>query len=260
MNIGSPAHGIHFTQGGIVPIDPTTIANVIRVMYYSSPYPVLRDSTTPAANGDQVTWCFDQKAVAGFPRDRADNVDAAPERPIMVTGTASDGLQFDILGANIFIIENTLMAVGLTEFTAYAWGTQIGNNSFWCPLGTVSDPTSIAVINNFLTVTDDSSNAIGAGSPMSGGKVLVRVNVDSGHNLSMNGTGMVGADTQGSFGAFTFNAVGLGLFGTPNGDAENRFMGSVVIGRNIVEGSAEDLGIRAGISDGTYTGEPGYSL
>lgn len=268
MNVGSPLYGVHFGfPSGVAPINPTTVPDVLRVMYYSYPWPQNAFTTFPytgnsCSPGQQVVVCVDQWStfnVSPSNYDRVSNVGPPPDPGPLFQ---DEGLQFDIVGIQDLDISNSPIQTGLTAFTAYLWGTQIDNNSGWVPLGNISGFANISVAGNVLTITDDSFQPQSSGlNDVPAGKILIRVSYD-GETLLWQYTGnAIGADAAVSDSSFSFNQIG-NAFGSfvNNGDLGNRHMGQIVVARVIDLGSPEDLGIRAGIANGTYTGKGGYSL
>lgn len=258
MNVGSPLYGVHFGfPSGVAPIDPKTVPSVVRVMYYSSPYPLKRDST-PAGPLDPAPFTYDQLAAGGFPIDRADNIDDPTTCPIFRT----DGLQLDTLGLLYYLTTNATMEAGLGSFTAYAWGTLAGDLVALGNSGATQAAIYCASTQLFL-VDDTTSVFVNTTDTIPAGLFLFRVSYDAttgDYNLQATGssgaTGNVGAGFT-----FTFNMMGAALgLGESNGSVDNRHMGQLVFSDVIPFGGATDLGLRAGISAGTFTGKPGYSL
>lgn len=268
MNVGSPLYGVHFGfPSDVAPINPTTIPDVLRVMYYSYPWPQNTFTTFPytgnsCSPGQPVVVCVDQWStfnVSPSNYDRVSNVGPPPDPGPLFQ---DEGLQFDIVGIQDLDISNSPIQTGLTAFTAYLWGTQIDNNSAWIPLGNISGSANISVSGNVLNITDDSFQMQSSGvNDVAAGKILIRVTYD-GTTLLWQYTGnAIGGNAVVPGTTFSFNQVGNAL-GSPinNGDLGNRHMGQIVVARVIDLGSPEDLGIRAGIANGTYTGKGGYSL
>lgn len=242
MNIGSPERGIHFQQASsvVTPIDPLTVAGVIRVMYYRSPYPKTLDSYlgTTATPGDSVLYVADRQAVAGG--DPFDNQSVPLNAPTM----RADGLEFSTDINDKLSMTNIPINAGLTSFTMYLWGTQIDNNDSWIPIGNTNDQTFVLVGGNTLNVSDDSGNIFSGSSDVPGGKILVRLDYDT-NTLNAQYTGNpTGFSVSNSGLTFTFNCAGQAPnIGNPNADTGNRQLGQIIVPKNTL-GSATDLGLR----------------
>lgn len=269
MNVGSPLYGVHFGfPSGAQPINPTTVPDVLRVMYYSYPWPQNTFTVFPYTGNScsptqPVVVCVDQWSTFNVSPSNYDRVSDVGPPPDPGPLFQDEGLQFDIVGIQDLDISNSPIQTGLTAFTAYLWGTQIDNNSGWVPLGNISGSAAVFVGGNNLNVVDDGFDQITGNNPVSAGKVLIRISYD-GTTLIIDYTGNPNPDPDSTTlmgSTFSFNQVG-NAFGFPmnNGDLGNRHMGQIIVARVIGFGSPEDLGIRAGIANGTYTGKGGYSL
>lgn len=252
-------------SSGVAPIDPITVPDVIRVMYYSTPRPqntlgVFPYTANPCSPGDGVAVCPDQFATtisSPLTYDRVFN-SSASDGPTF----RSDGLQFDTAGLKTLTLYNTTIQGGLSEFTMYLWGTLI-NGATWIALGDSAGFGIASVQASSFGVTDDSGFFnINTSSDVTGGKILCRVSLNAAGIYSTQATGCT-SSTDGSIppSTFSFDAIGHAPGESiTNDNLGNRHMGQIIIGRYIVPGSPEDLGLMAGISAGTYTGIGGYSL
>lgn len=252
-------------SSGVAPIDPTTVPNVLRVMYYSTPRPqntlgVFPYTANPCSPGDGVAVCPDQFATtisSPLTYDRVFN-SSASDGPTF----QSDGLQFDTAGLKTLTLYNTAIQGGLSEFTMYLWGTLI-DSAVWVALGD-SSGLAVALVSdsNFGIADDSGNNVFFTSSDITAGKILCRGSINAAGIYSIQATGCPSA-SAGSVppSTFSFDAIGHAPGeGILNNNLGNRHMGQIIIGRYIVPGSPEDLGLMAGISAGTYTGIGGYAL
>lgn len=260
MIIGSPDHGIQIPGvAGVAPIDPLTVADRLRVMYYNedAPYGPQKSlvlSGDPASPGDDVWMVADQILIAllpgpSEPRDQANN---GGQQPTMTL----HGLQFDTGGVQTLDIANTPVQSGLSVFTAYLFGSYVAGST-WVALGNNAGVAALGFQGDGLLAVTDGVQFLDAVSDVAAGKVLLRLDSD-GTTVNIaytgNSTGYpVTLNTPGD--TFTFNQVGQSLL-AGNSDTGNLHLGHVIVGRKIVKDSPEDLGIRAFIST-TY---PGYAL
>lgn len=233
------------------PFNPLTdIPDLARLMLYNFPYPQKSATCSGdnASNGDLVSRVCDQLQPGPSQYD---------DQTFLLRPTKrADGLEYDAGGVEYMAVYNNVIQAGLTAFTFYGWGT-LGIQGNWFPLAHVTDFGAIYIDPSFsLTLIDDSVTVNAAATATTAGSILARVGVDGSGNVDFTSTGSAQSMGSNTSGTVTLNVTGISAIWGQNGGTDNRHLGQLVVARNIVLGSPEDLNIRTWIS----TNYPGYAL
>jgi hypothetical protein len=221
---------------------PADIANLALFNHYK---PAITPACCFESNGGAATAA---NGVVGYAAPLYGSPLSASELVLKPT-LRTNGLEFDALGTQLLTLSS---AINVGAITIYAAVLAASGANFPI-IGDSSASGSISVSGGGVSVMDDGFGTIASTSITTDAVGLVRFSLSAiGGSYSIAATGT--AESSGSSGAsaMTLQTIGsaAGAF-VSNDSTANRSAALIVVSRNIVFGSAEDLLIRGWLTTNT---------